>query len=653
MKKKRINTIIGVLILFTIILTLQVNATMTYITDTNGFTLPSSDATANPLEGLRIIVNYNTTLVNITKHSSSGCTQGFLLSSSKSLIKFVAFSGNNANINYNITQGTTYFVVCNNTVNYNRQYQGTVTYPVSGTAINYTGGMSGTTNYTDYAFEIMNVTTSTETTMANNLTINAINNWNSTNITIFNATMTNGNGTTYTFTTTTSQINTTIPMNSTALWNITITSYGMTTNYTYNYNISTNYVGYMQPTDTTPPSIYCSINGLTNITGYTISLNITITEPYLTNTTIIPEGLATETNNSHRTNHYYGNTTWNITNITGIGNYTIQVNARDFNDNYANYTCNYTIIPNNTYTTIYVYDYLNTTLLNNLQIYSSATNTTTYNNPYNITTSTIISKTTPTFNLTLNIIDLNYYYLPQNISFNINRFTNNFSTSMTPNKLILSFVNSSGNITRVQGFIIDTTPSSRGFNDTSIIIIQSNLSLGKVTVIFNDDTNWTQYYEYNNDYTTYINETLGIIPKTNLWYGYILVKDQTNSPLKDTTIRATAIIPHWYDNGTIGQLIGQRLTEDDGYTFLIADKSTQMLLSISKDGYTPQEKIISFGDESYTRADPLQIILIEGNNTGTKDLWGYIPNEFNNLSQNIQGTIVAWDYSKIEIEEQT
>lgn len=396
--------------------------------------------------------------------------------------------------------------------------------------------------------------------------------------------------------------------------------------------------------------------------------DINMTEPTLSYDALLVGYNITIQNNTNYSGFVY-NITYRIENVDDGITYNqssniYQLKPTDFQNimRFRTYACtiyqcnlsNYGQIDNNTinqYFTLTAYGYLNNVLGGTTQwVFRNTTGgvLSTSGNPLLILATYFINNTNKQRNHNIEIGDPNFLYVNYT---GINTFYENVSSynfTLTPNRLSITFMKN-GSLYATTGFVSDTQPSTRGFNGTYILLIQQNLSLGEVDVIFNDINNWTQYYEYINDYTTYINETVEIIPVNNLWYGYIKVVDLSNAPIENAVIRIEYTIPSILNNKT-GVLLGQRLTRSDGFTFIVADKNSQMLVSVAKDGFAPFEALVSFGDEQYTRESPF-VVYLQQSSTGVKDnAWMYIPLSTNNKSKDIKGTIVAKSYSTIGIQ---
>lgn len=235
-----------------------------------------------------------------------------------------------------------------------------------------------------------------------------------------------------------------------------------------------------------------------------------------------------------------------------------------------------------------------------------------------------------------------------NLTTNVTYNEQSIITYLYPDALTLYFYQNS-NPKTVSGFVTDSTNKVWGFNDTSILIVREDLAEGKIRVEFNNLYNWTQYFEYINNGTAIIDEDIEIInASTNLDYKYLKVIDYTNSPVSNAIIRATYTIPEINQTKT-ANLLGQRLTNEQGLTFFVAEQNAEVLFTVYKEGYEPVEVGISFGDEEYTKDSPLIIRIKQDSNTVKANAWLYLPIKFTDRTQDIHGRMKAIDYDTVEL----
>lgn len=421
--------------------------------------------------------------------------------------------------------------------------------------------------------------------------------------------------------------------NTTNTYNYTTTTGYVTTELSGEYNISINALGFTSVNYYNNTLNGGEINQSMNATNYTTTFNAY----ELNSTNIIPYNITVTQGNYSQT---YNNTPSyrNITISLWGGPYTILWQATRFNNHTQTI---YTSTPTS-YTHYFSDSSLNITMEDG---YGNTINNFTIQIDF-WDRSTQYTNTTTTGYLTYDTI------LGENVTVTVNSpsthqgiinntLITNEQTNITlfPPRLLIYFYQNSAPTT-TSGSVEDLE-TSKGFNNSYIIYIQSNLTEGLVQVKFNTINNWTQYYEYINDQETYINESIEIINTSNeLWYGYFEVLDYSNSPIDDVVIRAEYTIAEVNQNKT-AKLLGQRLTDDEGITFFIAEKLSQVRFSFIKEGYDIVEEVYSFGDEEFDRTNPRTIYLQQSSSGVTENAWVYLPREITDRTKNIYGALVA------------
>lgn len=248
------------------------------------------------------------------------------------------------------------------------------------------------------------------------------------------------------------------------------------------------------------------------------------------------------------------------------------------------------------------------------------------------------------------ICENNPYYQATEATIPTTNLPQYYNVTLQSAQLILTFYQN-GILRSTEGQIHDTSliNGTYGFNTTQQIVMQSDLEEGYIHAEFgmNNGTNWTQYYEYINDYQTTINESIEILQNSD-WSAYLQVYDVAGNPLKDVVIRANYAYTE-IGNWTSYKLLGQRLTDDDGKTFFIADQNTKIIFTIYKENYEPVQILISIGDTSYTTDNPLKVYMQYDTTGVSQQSWLYIRGWYNNRTQNITGTITAIDKDLVKI----
>lgn len=221
---------------------------------------------------------------------------------------------------------------------------------------------------------------------------------------------------------------------------------------------------------------------------------------------------------------------------------------------------------------------------------------------------------------------------------------------MQPYALILHFEQSESPY-QVNGTVGDIKNNTLySFTNTSAILVQRDLSLGKISAAFNYEggtSNHSQYYEYINDYTT-VEDTLEVLDNS-IDNVLIFFKVQTyeNSPIENAKIKLVSGTPS-FPSTTTYNTIGQRLTDDNGETFFYLDENSQAGGSVTLDGY--ESKIISgiyASDGQYTQDNPYIIYLEPEGQYSENNVFLNINPNFRNRSNDITFTVVAPDYNSI------
>jgi hypothetical protein len=490
-------------------------------------------------------------------------------------------------------------------------------------------------------FKLYGIPTSTG---ANNFTVSAQGTDGEGSLSSFNVSIIGDNN----YSTSGSTITTGLLDNSTSLWNITVSKTGYSDITYNNWNVSSNLVANLTALSLNDFNIITPNQSNTRNTSYNITwdeavspanfnVEYNVTISFLNNTII----------ESHLTN----NTWYNLdeTNYT-IGNYSVNVKAtEEYSNNTFNHT-NYLLIkPISDYFKVTAYNYLGTSLISNIITQEEHVGSTQTSNPYEYDIYEYLHSANYTQNETavLNITDLSYKHSDYSGNVTVTRYDNWFDINMTPNQLFFTFYQA-GSLTSTQGWIADDVQSQR-FENSTWLIIQQELSDGYVHARFGttDGVNHTQYYEYINDYTVHIEEDIEVLVQAD-WSGYIRALDYAGSPIKDATIRA------YYSfnqvNATDHELLGQRLTDDGGYTFFWFDSRTEILLEITKSGYDPIYALITIGDEAYTKTSPLDFYMKTGSDTFSDgNSWVYVKRGFTNRSLDLHGTIMTKNKELVEI----
>jgi len=238
--------------------------------------------------------------------------------------------------------------------------------------------------------------------------------------------------------------------------------------------------------------------------------------------------------------------------------------------------------------------------------------------------------------LTMTLIDLDGIFPTQAHEIKwVNESNKTLHLTMTGQQVEFEFDNATN------GEICDIN-KCMNWTDGETVLYVSNLSQGLVKSRFclnETGINYTQYYEYINDGVTGVDEKIHMLLNRDT-SAYFRVVDEEGNPMKEAKVRAY----HIYSNETFEPYnpIGQRLTDDDGYTVFIFDSLTANKIVTTKNGYTPDTKLMYVGDETaYTRDTAITIYM---RSTGTEaitqnDTTAWLPRYYWESTTAIQGVI--------------
>ena len=268
--------------------------------------------------------------------------------------------------------------------------------------------------------------------------------------------------------------------------------------------------------------------------------------------------------------------------------------------------------------------------------------------PLNLFAHNYINSTNKSIQLAINVTDLAYEHRSNSTNLTINETNEEFNITLQSNQLLFKFYKN-GNLTSTSGYLADLEKSF-GFNGTSVLVVQSNLTEGRVNVRFGliENMNHTQFYEYNNDLKTHVSEDIELITNAD-WSSYIKIQDQSGVPIEGAIITVEYSY-HALNIWKFHKLLGQRITDNEGITWFYADTLSEILITVVKDGYSVQRRLITIGDESYTQSNPLIIELDVGDARVLRNAWSFIDPVFSNKTTNITGTITAKGRTKVEIQ---
>jgi hypothetical protein len=166
------------------------------------------------------------------------------------------------------------------------------------------------------------------------------------------------------------------------------------------------------------------------------------------------------------------------------------------------------------------------------------------------------------------------------VNFYANKTEYNFT--MVAKQLNLYFENYSNSPYNASGFYTDLNTTGVFTNVTQINIPTVNLSEGTVYVRFgwqDDLLNYSQFYEFNNQRDVGLEENISILENRS-FKKYFRVMDENGKPVEDASIRISAMA-----FGTPYNLIGQRFTDSNGFTYFWVDSKTIGAYYVSANGY--------------------------------------------------------------------
>lgn len=214
---------------------------------------------------------------------------------------------------------------------------------------------------------------------------------------------------------------------------------------------------------------------------------------------------------------------------------------------------------------------------------------------------------------------------------------------MLPNELKIQFPE------YVSGVIADTQ-KSRWFNESLLLVVQSGLEIGQVNLMFyGTEGNYSQFYEYINDQQTYISEEMYLLDQKDT-LAYFKIQDLAAAPVQDALIRMYQYKPNSTDYET-RELIGQRLSDSNGQTLFVLDSETQVVFTITKDGYGITTKVLNVIelDTSYTEPFLITISPDASNSVGYDST--YVPPTIQNTSKSI--TVRAYSPTALSMSVNT
>lgn len=289
---------------------------------------------------------------------------------------------------------------------------------------------------------------------------------------------------------------------------------------------------------------------------------------------------------------------------------------------------------------IYVYD-SNTQAIANPQFEIGWTNGNEDNigNPTQINLLDIIDEENQTENIQINITDLDLYNQPYSANHTINRTTKTINITMNFNELVLKFKDIDGNDVNIFALI---SHGNESFNSssTNFTYYQNNLTEGnvKIKLRWNNSEEYTQFYEYYNDYSEHVIKNITMLKNMNLGNFSVRAVGNTENTLANALIQQWTLNPS--DVSQKNLFLGQRITsnEAEGKVTFNTNIARPQVFSASKDGYLSQQTNVYTGLDLilwYNFNNPLEIELGGGGITQTRGITLLIPTYTRNKSINI------------------
>jgi hypothetical protein len=300
--------------------------------------------------------------------------------------------------------------------------------------------------------------------------------------------------------------------------------------------------------------------------------------------------------------------------------------------------------------------YINFNILNDLNevipwssIYFNHSGLTKILNPSYLEIATnFLNNTVTEFNSTLNVTDLSYKTIPAQFNITINETTPEFNLTLNLVQLYMGFSEPTDGVIIDSESVFGSNSSTLNWTNSSLIVVQQNLALGDVMVLFNMNnlTNQTQYYEYINNHQTNIIEEIQIMQNPEHQF-YFKFTDLNNKPIEDVQVRFE--IAETTNGITNFTLATQRLTKQDGTNFVFLDSGTQIHIIWTKSGYVANEIILSSIDETETSKDnPQSFIMEEDASTIFSEVVFRMPKLVYELNESIIGTTITFGYQDVE-----
>lgn len=300
-----------------------------------------------------------------------------------------------------------------------------------------------------------------------------------------------------------------------------------------------------------------------------------------------------------------------------------------------------------TYIEINVLDYANNHVDSVNMVCADASFDDDITSPYRTALSTFTSQVYQAMNCTFT--DLQNYNKVNTTEINFSQSTFQYNITMAQKELLLNYYFYNGTSATVTGYYSDGNVTGN-FTDTNFTSILQDLVQGKVRVMFGyNETvlNYTQYYEYENDWITNTEENITVLENVDT-SAYIKVIDESGNPIDDVLVRVAFSTP---TTGGLYKEMGQRFTGSDGtsgMTSFFFDSNSDVAIRFTKDGYTAKTIVVDIGANTYTFAEPLNIVLTREETTVYKGVFVRTYNYYNTNMSLIPLSIYAPSRSTVK-----
>lgn len=274
--------------------------------------------------------------------------------------------------------------------------------------------------------------------------------------------------------------------------------------------------------------------------------------------------------------------------------------------------------------------------------------TTQASNPFSNNILNYISMSNPTAKINVIARDITNRYASNTTNgITINNTKREINMTLPSNQLDITFYQH-GSLTNTSGVVIHN--QTYNFTDSTIIVQHDGIPNGydvKIHYNYNIRGNYTQFYEYLNNYSS-ITLNLEVLDKADsfIWFQ---VLDQSNSPIEDANIIMQEAYATSSTTGTNFTTIGRRLTNGEGYTSFFFDSGTEYRAIVTADGYNPIIEIGTIG--TIVQADKSEAITIrmtESDDDTAAIAGTTFYKYFTNRSQPIYGVTIAPTYNVIQ-----